>query len=76
MNEIGTPLIQLSDVSLSFTSFSLSRRSRFQALSDVSFAVYPGETFGIVGRNGCGKSTLLQVVTDGLAPESGVITKS
>lgn len=76
MNEIGTPLIQLSDVSLSFTSFSLFRRSRFQALSDVSFAVYPGETFGIVGRNGCGKSTLLQVVADVMAPDSGVITKS
>jgi lipopolysaccharide transport system ATP-binding protein len=76
MNEIGTPLIQLSDVSLSFTSFSLFRRSRFQALSDVSFAVYPGETFGIVGRNGCGKSTLLQILADGVAPDAGVITKN
>ena len=76
MNEIGTPLIQLSDVSLSFRSFSLFRRSRFRALSDVSFAVYPGETFGIVGRNGCGKSTLLQVLADVVAPDSGVITKS
>ena len=76
MNEIGVPLIQLSDVSLGFTSFGLFRRSRFQALNGVSFAVYPGETFGIVGRNGCGKSTLLQVLADVVAPDSGVITKS
>jgi lipopolysaccharide transport system ATP-binding protein len=76
MNEIGVPLIQLNDVSLSYTSFGLFRRSRFQALSDISFAVYPGETFGIVGRNGCGKSTLLQILADVIAPDSGVITKS
>ena len=36
------------------------RATTYRALDDVSFAVRPGEFFGIVGRNGCGKSTLLK----------------
>lgn len=34
----------------------------FQVLNDISFAVAPGEFFGIAGRNGSGKSTLLKCI--------------
>src|SRR5881396_1529393 len=34
----------------------------FPALSDVSFAVPSGSTFGVIGRNGSGKSTALKLV--------------
>jgi ABC-type polysaccharide/polyol phosphate transport system ATPase subunit len=36
------------------------RRNTYRALNDISFAVQPGEFFGIAGRNGSGKSTLLK----------------
>jgi ABC-type polysaccharide/polyol phosphate transport system ATPase subunit len=36
------------------------RANSFDALHDVSFEVYPGEFFGIAGRNGSGKSTMLK----------------
>ena len=31
----------------------------FPALQHVSFAVTPGKTYGVIGRNGSGKSTAL-----------------
>lgn len=46
----------------------------FWALRDVSFAVEPGETVGIIGPNGSGKSTVLKLITRILNPTSGVIT--
>ncbi len=41
------------------------------ALSDVSFEVARGETFGVVGPNGSGKSTLLKLVAGLFKPTSG-----
>ncbi len=44
------------------------------ALSDVSFTVARGETFGVVGPNGSGKSTLLKLVAGLFKPTSGQLT--
>ena len=52
------------------------KNSRFQALKDISFEVYKGETFGIIGiigRNGAGKSTTLGLITGVLKPSKGKV---
>jgi len=52
------------------------RRSRHEvlhALKDISFAVPPGEFFGIVGRNGSGKSTLLKCMAGIYRADAGQI---
>ncbi|MEW6418724.1 MAG: ABC transporter ATP-binding protein [Nitrospirota bacterium] len=52
------------------------KNSRFEALCDISFEVYKGETFGIIGRNGVGKSTTLGLIAGVLKPSKGrVIVK-
>ena len=53
--------------------FRRSSIESLHALRDVSFAVAPGEFFGIVGRNGSGKSTLLKCMAGIYAVDSGRI---
>lgn len=43
------------------------------ALKDVSFAVRPSESIGLIGLNGSGKSTLLKLIAGGENPTSGEI---
>ncbi|MVN88070.1 ATP-binding cassette domain-containing protein [Deinococcus sp. HMF7620] len=44
-------------------------------LSDVTFAVQPGDRVGLVGRNGAGKSTLLKLLTGELMPDGGIVKR-
>jgi ABC-2 type transport system ATP-binding protein len=44
------------------------------AVRDVSFAVEPGEIFGILGPNGAGKTTTVECVAGLRTPDSGTIT--
>jgi ABC-2 type transport system ATP-binding protein len=46
----------------------------FQAVSNVSFRVKPGEIFGLLGPNGAGKTSTLSAVEGLLIPRSGEIS--
>jgi len=43
------------------------------ALSDVSFAIYPGQIDALIGSSGAGKSTLLQLLNGTLQPTAGEV---
>jgi len=40
-------------------------------LEDISFALIPGEIFGLIGLNGAGKTTIIKVVLDLIKAEQG-----
>jgi simple sugar transport system ATP-binding protein len=59
------PLLDVRNVSKSFGAI--------KALTDVSFAVEPGEVVGLMGDNGAGKSTMVKLVAGNFPPSEGDI---
>jgi simple sugar transport system ATP-binding protein len=59
------PLLKMEKINKWFESI--------QAVNDVDFEVYPGETVLLVGDNGAGKSTLIKMLSGYHQPTSGEI---
>lgn len=67
-------VIELKNVGVNYKERkSFFKTESYQALKDVSFDVYKGETLGIIGRNGAGKSTLLRLLAGIIRPDKGEV---
>ena len=51
-----------------------SEYTEVEAVTDVSFAIAPGEAVGYLGPNGAGKSTMIKMMTGILVPSAGEIS--
>lgn len=70
------PILQIQDLKTWFPKNEgwFSKAKNFsKAVDGVSFDVYPGETFGLVGESGCGKTTLSRTILKLIEPTSGEI---
>ena len=73
---MSEPLLQIKNLKKYFTVETdlLGRSvSVLKAVDDVSFDVYKGEAFGLVGESGCGKTTIGKMLVDLYTPTSGSI---
>jgi oligopeptide/dipeptide ABC transporter ATP-binding protein len=53
--------------------FFSSQKAWVKAVDGVDFAVYPGETLGLIGESGCGKTTTAKLVLRQEEPSAGSI---
>jgi peptide/nickel transport system ATP-binding protein len=70
------PILQVVDVTKTYrvkNRDSLFGKQNVQAVRGVSFDVFRGDNFGLVGESGCGKSTLSRLLSWVEAPETGSI---
>ncbi len=75
--DAAAPLLELRHLVKEFpiTAGVLQRKvGAVHAVSDVSFAVPAGTTFGLVGESGCGKTTIGKVIVALEKPNSGSVT--
>ncbi len=71
------PLLVLRNIVKEYpvTSGILQRKvASVKAVSDVSFSVPAGTTFGLVGESGCGKTTIGKMIVALEKPNSGAVT--
>ena len=72
---MSEPLLSVKNMKKTFQANGgmFSKKKFVHAVNDVSFDIYPGETFSLVGESGCGKSTTGKLIDHLITPDSGEI---
>ena len=64
------PLIRVKNLK---KHFDVGKKKTLKAVDGISFDIFPGETFGLVGESGCGKSTAGRTIIRLYEPTDGEV---
>jgi len=67
------PLLEVKDLKRYFISGTGQNKKVLKAVDGISFHIYKGETFGLVGESGCGKTTTGRTIIRLYNPTGGEI---
>ncbi|HEX5096727.1 MAG TPA: oligopeptide/dipeptide ABC transporter ATP-binding protein [Acidimicrobiia bacterium] len=70
----GTPILEVTNLVKEFPVRGTRGKFVVNAVSDVSFELFPGKTLGLVGESGSGKSTVGRCILRLLEPTAGSVT--
>jgi len=73
---MNNPILSVDHLSKIFVlhrTFLGGAAASVKAIDSVSFSIFPGETFGLVGETGCGKSTLARTIAGLYQPTDGKV---
>ena len=71
--KIEKPILEVRNLKQYFTSGFGKRKLVVKAVDDISFDIYKGEIFGLVGESGCGKTTTGRSIIRLYEPTEGEI---
>ncbi|MCY9515105.1 ABC transporter ATP-binding protein [Paenibacillus apiarius] len=72
-NSTLQPVLEVKHLKQYFSSGFGRKKTVLKAVDDISFTIYKGETFGLVGESGCGKTTTGRTIIRLYEPTDGEI---
>ena len=73
-NEAAQPIVEVRNLKEYFNiNMGMFRTKPLKAVDNVSFAIRPGETLGLVGESGCGKTTVGRTILHLYKPTDGEV---
>ena len=73
-NEAAQPIVEVRNLKEYFNiNMGMFRTKPLKAVDNVSFAIQPGETLGLVGESGCGKTTVGRTILHLSKPTGGEV---